>query len=110
MSTLFPGAIDVFTNPTSSSNMNDVGVLHADQHANANDAINALQVVVGVSETSDTNSLTYKLAGKQSLILFAAPPATAGSAGTAGQVVVSGGFAYFCVATNSWVRAATATW
>lgn len=44
---------------------------------------------------------------------IAAPvPATATSAGVAGQIVIGGGYIYHCVAANTWERAAlvTATW
>jgi len=37
-------------------------------------------------------------------------PATAGAAGTAGDYAVGAGYVYICVATNTWQRAATATW
>jgi len=39
-------------------------------------------------------------------------PATATSAGVAGQIVIGGGYIYHCVAANTWERAAlvTATW
>lgn len=46
MATSFPGAVDAFTNPTSSDNLNSAGVLHADQHANANDAIEAIEAAM----------------------------------------------------------------
>lgn len=39
-----------------------------------------------------------------------AAPASAGAAGTAGQEAYDSGFYYRCVATNTWVRAAIATW
>lgn len=37
-------------------------------------------------------------------------PATAASAGTAGQVAYDSGYIYICVATNTWKRAALSTW
>ena len=36
-------------------------------------------------------------------------PATAASAGTAGQMAYQSGFLYVCVATNTWQRVAIAT-
>lgn len=39
-----------------------------------------------------------------------ATPASAAAAGAAGQVAWDAGFIYVCVATNTWVRVATATW
>jgi len=38
------------------------------------------------------------------------PPATATSAGTAGQRAYEPGYLYICVNTNTWERVATATW
>jgi|TARA_R110000744_G_scaffold370920_2_gene481686 hypothetical protein len=37
-------------------------------------------------------------------------PATAGATGTAGDYAVESGYAYFCVATDTWERVAIATW
>jgi len=41
--------------------MNSVTVPHNEQHANANDAIEALQAKVGINSSADTNSLDYKV-------------------------------------------------
>jgi len=61
MATSYPTSLDALTNPTSSNKLNDAGVLHADQHANANDAIEALQAKVGVDSSAVTTSLDYKV-------------------------------------------------
>lgn len=37
-------------------------------------------------------------------------PETATSAGTAGQIAYDDSFIYVCVATDTWVRTALATW
>ena len=37
-------------------------------------------------------------------------PASAGAAGTKGQIAFASGYIYICVATNTWQRAAIATW
>lgn len=57
MSTNFPGALDSLTNPVPSDGLTG----HASQHANANDAIEALQAKVGINSSGDTNSLDYKI-------------------------------------------------
>ena len=62
MSTLFPASIDVFTNPTASSNMNDPAVAHHTQHANVNDAIEAVETAIGITGSADVNSINYKVA------------------------------------------------
>ena len=61
MATSFPTSIDALTNPTSANKLNDAGVIHADQHANANDAIKALEAKVGVDSSAVTTSLDYKI-------------------------------------------------
>jgi len=57
MATVFPTSKDNLTNPNSTDEL----VGHAAQHANANDAIEALENVVGVTNSADSNSLTYKI-------------------------------------------------
>lgn len=110
MSTAFPTALDTFTNPSSNSNMNDSGVVHNVQHTNTNDAIVAIETAIGITGSSDSASLQYKLANKQSAVKFSGAPSTATSAGTVNDIVVASGYLYVCIATNSWVRAAVATW
>lgn len=57
MATVFPTSKDNLSNPSSSSEL----VGHAQQHADANDAIEALETAVGVVNSTDSNSLTYKV-------------------------------------------------
>jgi hypothetical protein len=47
MTTAYPTALDAFSNPTSSDAMNSATVPHSAQHANANDAIEAIQTKLG---------------------------------------------------------------
>ena len=65
----FPGSLDNFTNPTSASPINSPS--HADQHANANDAIEALEAKVGIDGSSVVTSHDYKIAQLQSLVTSA---------------------------------------
>lgn len=73
MATGFPTSLDNLTNPTSTDTLDSVTVPHASQHANANDAIEALQAKVGVDNSAVTTSLDYKInnpvADNASLIL-----------------------------------------
>jgi hypothetical protein len=62
MTTNYPTSLDNFTNPASTDLMNSVTVPHNEQHANANDAIEALQAKVGVDSSAVTTSLDYKVA------------------------------------------------
>lgn len=59
MATSFPTSLDTLTNPTSGDSLNSPS--HSGQHADANDAIEALQAKVGVNNSSVTTSLDYKI-------------------------------------------------
>lgn len=58
----FPTSLDTLSNPASGDALNANGG-HALQHANANDAIEALEAKVGVDSSAVTTSLSYKLEG-----------------------------------------------
>jgi len=49
MPTQYPISLDNLTNPTSTDRLDSVTVPHHQQHADANDAIEAMQTVLGVS-------------------------------------------------------------
>jgi len=57
LSTNFPNSIDSLNNPESTDSLQG----HASQHANANDAIEALENVIGIINSTDSDSLTYKI-------------------------------------------------
>jgi hypothetical protein len=59
MATSFPSGLDSFTNPTAVDTLDSPP--HDTQHADANDAIEALQAKVGVDGSADTNSLDFKV-------------------------------------------------
>lgn len=61
MTTNYPGALDSFTNPQATDKVATVS--HAAQHANANDAIEALEAKVGIDGSGNTDSHDYKLSG-----------------------------------------------
>ena len=65
----YPGSLDNFTNPTSASPINSPS--HADQHSNANDAIEALEAKVGSNNSAVTTSHDYKIAQLESLVTSA---------------------------------------
>ena len=58
MSITYPTSLDSFTNPTSSDTL--LSIDHATQHSNANDAIEALELKVGITGSADTSSLDYR--------------------------------------------------
>jgi hypothetical protein len=57
MATNFPTSLDSLTNPTSGDALNSPS--HAGQHADANDAIEALQAKVGVNSSAVNTSIDY---------------------------------------------------
>ena len=59
--TNFPVSLDQFNNPTSSTKTNAPGFDHAEQHTNANDAIEALQRKIGIDESPDEDSIDFKI-------------------------------------------------
>lgn len=59
MATNFPGSLDTLTNPLSTDSLNSPS--HSTQHANVNDAVEALQAKVGVDNSAVTTSLDYKI-------------------------------------------------
>lgn len=62
MTTSFPTGLDTFINPTATDHLNGpAGTTHADQHANANDSITALQDRVGVTGSAVPTTIDYEL-------------------------------------------------
>jgi len=57
--------------------------------------------VIEASWLQDVNDLVYNVV---------AVPATATSAGEAGQIVRDANFLYLCIATDTWRRVAIAAW
>jgi hypothetical protein len=67
MATNFPASLDVLINPQPNDSVELVP--HASQHANANDAIEALESKVGANNSTDPNSLDYKVKTLETNIL-----------------------------------------
>lgn len=61
MSTGYPGSLDVLTNPISTQTLDDPTVLHDQQHANANDAIEAIQTTLGINPQGASVSVDARL-------------------------------------------------
>jgi hypothetical protein len=75
----YPSSLDSLTNPTSANNLGSPD--HAAQHANANDAVEALEAKVGADSSAVTTSHDYKLSAVTS---------TAKAVSTAGTQTVGG--------------------
>lgn len=70
MATSFPAVLDTLPDPIKSppgtgTLASNNGLSHTDYHVNANDAIEALEVKVGVDESLDDGSLDYRVAALQ---------------------------------------------
>jgi VCBS repeat-containing protein len=59
MAISFPEELDVLTNPSSDNPVSNPS--HSEQHADANDAIEALQAKVGVDDSEVTTSIDYRI-------------------------------------------------
>jgi hypothetical protein len=59
MATNYPNSLDSLTNPATTDPVNNPS--HAIQHANANDAIEALQAKVGTDNSAVTTSIDYRV-------------------------------------------------
>jgi hypothetical protein len=49
MTTVYPSSLDSFTNPTATDKLNSVTVPHHQQHADLNDAVEAIETVLGLN-------------------------------------------------------------
>lgn len=61
MPTNYPTALDAFNNPSATDNLDTPGVLHDEQHANVNDAVEALQAKVGINNSANASSLDFQV-------------------------------------------------
>lgn len=77
MATNFPTSLDALTNPLATDKLNNPS--HATQHANVNDAIEAIEAKVGVNGSAVTTTLDYKVAQAELKVLPVG--------GTTGQVL-----------------------
>lgn len=59
MTTSFPNAVDTFSNPTGATLLEQPGLKHSDQHSNANDSIEALEIKLGVNFSNTQNTIDY---------------------------------------------------
>jgi phage-related tail protein len=84
MATNFPTSLDALTNPLSTDKLNNPS--HSTQHANANDAIEALQAKVGVNSSAVTTSIDYKVAALDTRVTSAEGKVLP-AGGTTGQVL-----------------------
>ena len=56
MASNYPGSLDSFNNPTGTTKTDATGFEHATQHANANDAIEAIEAELGTTPSGSYGS------------------------------------------------------
>ena len=61
MATNYPGGIDNFSNPTATDYLDSATVPHATQHANTNDAIEAIEGELGTNPKGSKASVKARL-------------------------------------------------
>lgn len=70
MPSTFPTALDNFNNPSASAGdyLDTPGVLHDEQHSNANDAIEAIESLLGITGSTAAGSYEYRLSKANTLV------------------------------------------
>lgn len=59
MATNFPTSLDSLTNPNSTDELSSPS--HSQQHSNLNDSVESIQAKIGVNNSTDPNSIQYKV-------------------------------------------------
>lgn len=68
MSTQYPNSLDNFINPTSTDTLNSGAVPHSEQHANLNDAVEAIQTVLGINPAGSHLTIKDRIINTESQI------------------------------------------
>lgn len=68
MSTQYPNSLDNFVNPTPTDTLNSTTVPHAEQHANLNDAVEAMQTVLGINPAGSHLTVKDRIINAEGLI------------------------------------------
>ena len=68
MATAYPGAIDDFTNPTSSDTLNSVTVPHATQHSDLNDAVEAIETALGTNPEGGAADVSARIGALETTV------------------------------------------
>ena len=109
MTTAFPGAIDNFTNPVAADPLDSATVPHASQHANINDAVEAIETAIGTT----ASPVLAKLASPTFTGVPAAPTAAVATnttqIATTAFVLANPGNKYFGLTTGLYYSTLRAT-
>jgi hypothetical protein len=68
MATNYPNSLDVLINPTANDTLNSGLVPHAEQHANLNDAVEAIQTVLGINPAGSHLTIKDRIINTETLI------------------------------------------
>lgn len=68
MSTQYPNSLDNFINPSSTDTLNSNTVPHAQQHANLNDAMEAVQTALGLNPAGSHLTIKDRIIATESAI------------------------------------------
>lgn len=104
MATNYPGAVDSLTNPAAGDALNSPS--HAAQHANANDAIEAMQTELGTTPSGSETTVAARLAAIEAGTRLGANSvdtnAIADGAATPAKLATTGRFAFPTGAANGY--------
>jgi len=89
MASSFPGGLDSFTNPTATDTLDSATVPHADQHSNANDAIEAIESTLGVNPQGGSATVVARLTALDSTVAGKAPASGISPSAITGTAVVT---------------------
>lgn len=92
MATSYPGGIDAFTNPTATDSLASATVPHATQHANANDAIEAIETELGTNPKGASASVKARLDTLDTTVSGKAPSASPTFTGTVTTPLTTAGY------------------
>ena len=67
MATNYPNSLDVLINPTATDTLNSGVVPHHQQHANINDAMEAVQTILGVNPSGSYLTIKDRIAASEAL-------------------------------------------
>jgi hypothetical protein len=67
MATSYPSSLDNFINPTATDSLSSGVVPHAEQHANLNDALEAVQTVLGILPAGSHLTIKDRIAASEAL-------------------------------------------
>ena len=67
MATSYPSSLDNFINPTATDSLSSGVVPHSEQHANLNDALEAVQTVLGILPAGSHLTIKDRIAASEAL-------------------------------------------